>query len=87
MQKTNRTLLTVNTSLMTMEEHMAGSIKKMLDKIISEKSKGSVTMMNLTKTKLILKGLNPDKFTQLSDDDPAIIQKVRIIAKEMDITI
>jgi hypothetical protein len=70
-----------------MEEYMAGSIIKMLEKIITEKSKGNVTMMNLTKTKLILKGINPDKFTQTSDDDPAIIKRVRAIAKEMDVIV
>ena len=62
---------------------MAGSIKLMIDKIMAQKAKGNVTMINLTKTKLILKGVNPDKFTPTSDDDPTIIQKVRAIAREM----
>jgi hypothetical protein len=70
-----------------MEEYMAGSIKIMLDKIIAQKAKGNATIINVTKTKLILKGINPDKFTSSSEDDQIIIQKVRSIAKEMDVTI
>lgn len=66
---------------------MAGSIKIMLDKIIAQKAKGNATIINVTKTKLILKGINPDKFTSASEDDQIIIQKVRSIAKEMDVTI
>lgn len=66
---------------------MAGSIKKMIDKIIDQKAKGNVTMINLTKTKLILKGVNPDKFTATSEDDIAVIQKIRVIAKEMGVLV
>jgi len=66
---------------------MAGSIKRMVDKIIAQKASGNQTMINLTKTKLILKGINPDKFTDISEDDMAIIQKVRVIAKEMGVLV
>jgi len=66
---------------------MAGVIKKMLDEIIAKRSNGNITMMNLTKTKLILKGLNPDKFSVTSEDDPAMIQKIRLAAQEMGVSI
>jgi hypothetical protein len=66
---------------------MAGSIKRMLDKIVAKKSNGNITLQNLTKTKLILKGLNPDKFTITSADDPAIIEKIKMVALEMGVAI
>lgn len=66
---------------------MAGVIKKMLDEIIAKRSNGNITMMNLTKTKLILKGINPDKFLITSQDDPSIIQKIRLAAQEMGVSI
>jgi len=66
---------------------MAGAIKKMLDEIVAKRSNGNITMMNLTKTKLILKGLNPDKYSITSEDDPAIIQKIRLTAQEMGVSI
>ncbi len=66
---------------------MAGKIKKMLNDIIVQKSGGNITFATVTKTKLILKGLNPDKFTSLSADDPTIIAKVQAAAKEMGVTL
>lgn len=66
---------------------MAGVIKKMLDEIIAKRSKGDITMMNLTKAKLILKGYNPGKFTNMSEDDPEIIQKIKVVAQEMGVNI
>ena len=66
---------------------MAGMIKKMLDEIIAKRSKGDVTMMNLTKAKLIFKGLNPDRFTNTSEDDPEMIKKIKAAAQEMGVSI
>ena len=34
------------------------------------------------KTKMILKGIAVDKYTPASPDDPAVVQKVKDIAKE-----
>ena len=59
---------------------MPGQIKQMLDSILQQRSNGNSIVLNTTKTKLILKGLNPDKFTLASPDDPAVIAKVRAIA-------
>jgi len=64
---------------------MAGQIKKMLDQIITQKSHGNPTLMASTKTKLILKGLNPDKFSATSEDTADLIRKVRETAQEMGI--
>ena len=66
-----------------MEDYMAGKIKKMLDEIIEKKSGGHPTLMSTTKTKLILKGLNPDKYSAQSADDPVVIEKVLMAAREM----
>lgn len=66
---------------------MAGKVKIMLDQIILQKSKGNPTIMTATKTKLILRGLNPDKFTALSEDNFEIIQRVRQVAQEMGVRV
>ena len=66
---------------------MAGQEKKMLDQIILKKSNGNTVIMSTTKTKLILKGLNPDKFTALSEDNADIIKKVREVAAEMGVAV
>jgi len=66
---------------------MAGSIKRMLESIITQKAKGNPTLVHVTTTKLILKGLNPEKYTSATEDDPVVMQKVRSIAKEMGVSV
>lgn len=66
---------------------MAGIIKQLLDKIIETRSQGNPATVQLTKVKLILKGVDPDKFTASSEDDPKIISKIQDIAKELAVTL
>jgi hypothetical protein len=70
-----------------MEEFMSGTVKKVLDQIIQVRSNGNQVLVQTTKTKLILKGLNPDQFTPQTEDDPATIGKVLAIANEMGVVI
>jgi hypothetical protein len=65
------------------DNRMAGKIKRIINEIISQRSNGNPTFILTTKTKLVLKGINPDKFTASSEDDPAMIQKVLAVARDM----
>ncbi len=62
---------------------MSGKIKKMIDTIIEQRSHGDSIIAGTVKIKLILKGINPDKFTQKSDDNPTIITKLKQIANDL----
>jgi hypothetical protein len=62
---------------------MAGQIRNIIDTIIERRSRGNPTIALTTKTKFILKGVNPDRYDRASADDPAIIAKVKAIAAEM----
>lgn len=64
---------------------MSGKIKKIIEKIISEKAQGDPVLMKTTRLKLILKGINVDSFTIVSEDDPEVIAKLIDIAKEFKI--
>lgn len=64
---------------------MAGEIRRHIDTILQKRSQGNPTLLNTTKTKLVLKGINVDAFTASSEDDPAILAKVRQAASEMGI--
>lgn len=64
---------------------MSGKVKDLIDKIIAERSKGSTTIAATTRTKLMLKGIDVDKFTKTSPDDQTVIDKLNAIAKEMNI--
>lgn len=62
---------------------MPGQIKRMIDSIVTERAKGNTTLATLTKTKLLLRGLDPDLYTATSPDDRETVAKVRSIAAEM----
>jgi hypothetical protein len=55
---------------------LAGKIKEIIDEIIQKRSKGNPAIAEMTKAKLILKGINPSKFDSYSDDDAIIIEKL-----------
>ena len=66
---------------------MAGHIKQMIDSIIEQRSKGNPTLALTTKTKLVLKGINPDRFDAGSPDDPAVMTKVKAIAADLGVAV
>jgi len=62
---------------------LAGKIKEIIDRIIQERSKGNPAIAEMTKAKFILKGVNPNKFSKCSEDDPVIIEKLITIARQL----
>lgn len=64
---------------------MSGRIKKLIDEIIEKRSGGNPTLATITRTKLILKGIDPDKYDDKTVDDPAVLQKVEQIARNIGI--
>jgi hypothetical protein len=66
---------------------VAGKIRQIIDKIIEERAKGSEIIRNSTRTKLILKGFNPDKFNGTTEDKPEMIARLQKIAVEMGVKI
>jgi hypothetical protein len=52
---------------------MAGKIKKMIDSIIEQRAKDNAMLAGVIKTKLMLKGIDPGKFTPQSDERSQII--------------
>lgn len=64
---------------------MAGKIRQIINHIIQERAKGNPAIIEMTKSKFILKGINPDKFDSHSVDDPLIIEKLLNISKELNV--
>lgn len=62
---------------------MAGKIKQMIDSIINQRAKDNPMLERVIKTKLILKGINPNKFTPESADDPVVIAKLEKMIQEL----
>jgi len=59
----------------------------MIETIIEKRAKGNPTVALTTKTKFILKGLNPGAFTASTPDDPAVIAKVKAIGAELGVNL
>lgn len=66
---------------------MAGKIKEIIDTIVDKRAGGNSTIANLTKSKIVMKGINPEKYDSSSPDDPAVIEKLVALAKELNVNI
>ncbi|HOP40437.1 MAG TPA: hypothetical protein PLI53_05290 [Geobacteraceae bacterium] len=62
---------------------MAGKIRQMIDSVINQRAKDNPMLERVIKTKLILKGINPNKYTLQSEDDPLIIGKLEKMVAEL----
>jgi hypothetical protein len=74
-------------NIQTEVNSMAGQAKKLLDALMASRCKGNKALEQTTKVKLILRGLDPDKFSASSPDDPSVIDKIRQTASEMGISL
>jgi len=61
---------------------MAGIIKLMIDSIIAQRAQGNATLEGIIRTKLMLKGVDPRKYTLQSNDDPCVIRKLEALVKD-----
>lgn len=62
---------------------MAGKIRQMIDAIINQRAKDNPMLERVIKTKLILKGINPNRYTPQSDDDPVVIVKLEKMMQDL----
>lgn len=62
---------------------MAGKIKEMIDSVIAQRAMGNPMLEKIIKTKLILKGINPNKYTMQSEDDPVVLEKIEKMVTEL----
>ncbi len=61
---------------------MKGTAQKMINHLIETRSKGNPTLVINTKTRLILKGIDPAKFTGDTPDEPNELHKIQQLASE-----
>jgi hypothetical protein len=62
---------------------MAGRIRRMIDSVIQQRAMGNPMLEKIIKTKMILKGVNPNKYTLESDDDPVVLEKLDKMLREL----
>lgn len=66
---------------------MAGKIRQLVDLIIAKRAKGNLVVAKAVKAKLVLKGIKPDIYSDRTPDDPDVIKKLEIVAKELGVTL
>lgn len=62
---------------------MAGKIKQMIDTVINQRAKDNAMLVGIIRTKLMLKGIDPSKFTPQSADDPVVIGKLEALIRDL----
>ncbi len=66
---------------------MTGRTHRLLEAIIDKKAQGNPTLISVTKTKLILKGINPNHFGPTTPDDPSTLKRVEKLATRLGIAV
>ena len=61
----------------------AGNIKKVIEAIIVRKGKGDPIIVINIRKKLVLKGINPAKYTYETIDDPIVLKKLMELARDL----
>ena len=63
-------------------DDVAGRIHMMIDDLIAARSGGNSTIAAGVRVKLLLRGIDPDEFNNLSPDDAAVIAKLEAMSAE-----
>ncbi len=66
---------------------MAGTVKRVLEAVIAARGQNNPTFVETTRAKLILKGMNPAKYSETTPDDPAEVARARKVAAEFGVNV
>ncbi len=66
---------------------MPGKIKQLIDTIITDRANGNKLVIHLTRAKLMLKGIDPDIYSETSEDYPNVIRQLKSLAQEIGVTL
>ena len=68
-------------------ERTMGRTKLILDSIITQRSGGDSAVAKVIKTKLVLKGINPDAYSLDTPDDPNLVKRLMELAAKLGVKI
>lgn len=66
---------------------MSGKIHQLIQKIIDSRARGNPALAQVISTKLLMKGIDCSKWGESSDDDPAMLEKVKQAATEFGVSV
>jgi hypothetical protein len=64
---------------------MAGKIRQIIDEILNKRAKGNEMLTTIIQSKMLLIGVNPNRYTLQSADDPLIIAELEKLTKQFNI--
>ena len=64
---------------------MPGHIQRLIQDIVKAKSLGNPKLAELTRTRIMLKGIMIDRYGPDSDDDAVVIARLQQIARDMQV--
>ncbi len=64
-----------------------GTVRRVLDAVIAARGQNNPTFIEATRAKLILKGMNPARFTESTPDDPVQVARARKVAAEFGVNV
>jgi len=62
---------------------MAGKVLQMIEFVLKQRAAGNPMLEKIIKTKMILKGINPSKYTAESEDDPEVLEQLEGMSMEL----
>lgn len=66
---------------------MSGQVHSTIQKIIASRSNGNPALAQATSTKLLMKGIDPSKWSASSPDDAAMLAKVKQAAADFGVSV
>lgn len=66
---------------------MKGTAKKIIDQIIQSEGGDDEFQRLMVKSKLVIKGVLVDKYTDQTQDDPQTIEQLRAVAAEFNVNV
>jgi acetolactate synthase regulatory subunit len=73
--------------VVTKSDHSKGKTRLILDSIITQRSGGDPMIAKLIRTKLMLKGINPDAYSLDTPDDPNLVNRLMELANKLGVKI
>lgn len=55
---------------------VSGNIKRLIDELITLRTQGNEALAHFVRAHLVMKGIQPDRYTDSSPDDPKVIAEL-----------
>lgn len=61
---------------------MAGQVKQLIERYIHQRTRGDPAQRHFVRAHLLIKGINPDKYTETTADDPTVLAQLNQMLRD-----